>query len=234
MVRPSKQSSEFLSTFLQYLANMQLNDCNRLPALTKLSQELSASVASLREQLEVARALGFVEVKPKTGIRRVDYSFTPAVTQSLHYAIACDPDYFQAYADMRNHIEAAYWFEAVSQLSVEDHEHLRGLIQRAQEKLDGNPVQIPHGEHRDLHLSIYRRLNNPFVLGLLEAYWDVYESIGLNVYTDFTYLQQVWAYHAKMVEAICTGHYAVGYQTLIDHLDLLYQRSKPLSRQMFE
>jgi DNA-binding FadR family transcriptional regulator len=233
MVRPN-ETNESLSTFLKYLANQQSNDCNRLPALAKLSHELTVSVASLREQLEVARALGFVEVKPKTGIRRNNYSFKPAVTQSLHYAIACDPEYFQEYADLRNHIETSYWYQAVSQLTVEDHEYLQSLIQQAQEKLDSPQVQIPHSEHRALHLSIYRRLNNPFVLGLLEAYWEVYESAGLDVYTDLDYLKQVWRYHAKMVDAICSGHYALGYQILVDHLDLLYQRSKPLSRQMFE
>jgi DNA-binding FadR family transcriptional regulator len=228
------QFSDTLSKFLQYLAAQRSNGCNRLPALTQLSQELGISVASLREQLEVARAMGFVEVKPKTGIRKVDYSFKPAVAQSLKFAIACEPEHFQAYSDLRKHIESAYWFEAVSQLSAEDHEGLRGLILRAQEKLEGKPVQIPHSEHRELHLSIYRHLQNPFVLGLLEAYWEVYESAGFDVFTDLAYLQQVWQYHGRMVEAICTGHYAMGYQALMDHLDLLYQRSKPLSRQMFE
>jgi DNA-binding FadR family transcriptional regulator len=223
-----------LSKFLQYLAIHPSNDCTRLPALAKLSQELEISVASLREQLEVARALGLVEVKPKTGIRKINYSFKPAVTQSLHFAIASQPESFQAYADLRNHIEAAYWYQAVSQLTAEDHAYLGSLIEKAQEKLQGTPVQIPHQEHRELHLSIYRHLDNPFVLGLLEAYWEVYESTGLAVFTDLVYLQQVWQYHARMVEAICTGHYAVGYQALMDHLDLLYQRSKPLSRQMFE
>lgn len=229
-----KQTPETLSAFLRYLAGRQTQDCHRLPALAKLSDELAVSVASLREQLEVARSLGLVEVKPKTGIRRVDYSFKPAVVQSLQYAIACEPGFFQAYADLRRHIESAYWYEAVSQLTAEDHEHLRTLVSLAQEKLVGRPVQIPHREHRDLHLSIYSRLGNTFVLGLLEAYWDVYETAGLDLYTDLEYLHKVWQYHTKMVEAICTGDFAFGYQTLMDHLDLFYQRSKPLSRQMFE
>jgi DNA-binding FadR family transcriptional regulator len=233
MVRP-KQSLDTLSPFLQYLAHELPNDCTRLPALANLSRELELSVASLREQMEVARALGFVEVKPKTGIRRINYSFTPAVVKSLHYAIACDPSHFQAFADLRNHLEMSYWYQAVSLLTTEDHEYLRNLIQLAQEKLEGQPVQIPHNEHKALHLHIYHRLDNPFVLGLLEAYWEVYESAGLDVYTDLVYLHQVWQYHEKMVDAICTGHYTVGYQTLSDHLDLLYQRTKPLSRQMFE
>ena len=58
-----------LSEFLQYLASHEQGE-QSLPALTTLGQELGISVASLREQLEVARALGFVEVRPRIGIRR--------------------------------------------------------------------------------------------------------------------------------------------------------------------
>ena len=54
------------------------------------------------------------------------------------------------------------------------------LIERALEKLRGTPVQVPHEEHRKLHLMIYSRLDNPFVTGILEAYWDAYEAVGFK------------------------------------------------------
>ncbi len=111
---------------------------------------------------------------------------------------------------------------------------MHNLIDRAEEKLKGNPIQIPHAEHRELHLSIYRRLNNPFVIGILEAYWEAYEAVGLNLYADLTYLQTVWAYHRRMVEAISTGNASEGYHALVEHTDLLMQRSRPVPRQEFE
>jgi DNA-binding GntR family transcriptional regulator len=55
-------------------------------------------------------------------------------------------------------------------LTLADQAELQALIQRAFEKLDGHPIQIPHSEHRQLHLTIYSRLNNPFVNGVLEAF----------------------------------------------------------------
>lgn len=131
-------------------------------------------------------------------------------------------------------MEAAYWYQAVSQLTLEDHQLLRDLVVRAHQKLRGHPVQIPHSEHRELHLSIYRRLDNPFVLGILDTYWELYEAVGLAVYTDYSYLEKVWQYHERMVEAICAGNFAAGYQALNEHVDLLYQRSRPVSRQKFE
>ena len=183
-----------ISEFLRYLASHTEAE-NGLVALTELSRELGISVAGLREQLEVARALGLVEVRPRTGTRRRPYTFTPAVKQSLQYALALDSSYFQQYSELRNHIEAAYWDEAVTKLTDEEKNELQNLVERAQEKLRGAPIQVPHEEHRRLHLLIYSRLNNPFVTGLLEAYWDAYETVGLNVYAGgMDYLQEVWQY----------------------------------------
>jgi DNA-binding FadR family transcriptional regulator len=222
-----------LSEFLQYLAS-DVQDNDRVPSLSELSRKLGVSIASLREQLEVARALGFVEVRPKTGIRRLPFSFRPAVEQSLAYAIASDAQCFEVYSDFRQHVEEAYWYEAVSRLDQDDRQNLKDLVARAQEKLQRKPIQIPHQEHRELHLLIYKRLNNTFVMGTLEAYWDLYEAIGLDVYTDFQYLEQVWAYHRKMVDAVCDGRFDAGYQVLIEHMDLLNERTKASPRHAFE
>jgi len=211
-----------LSEFLQYLASHEQGE-QSLPALTTLGQELGISVASLREQLEVARALGFVEVRPRIGIRRQQYSFAPAARQSLQYALALDKNNFTAYADLRRHIETAYWYEAVNMILPEDHSALKNLVARAWTKLRGSPIEIPHPEHRELHLTIYRRLNNPFVTGLLTTYWDAYEAVGLNFFADYEYLTEVWNYHQKMVEAICTNDAEAGYIALTEHSDLINQ-----------
>jgi len=215
-----------LSGFMQYLAR-EKTDGERLPSLAELSNQLEVSIASLREQLEVARALGLVKVQPKKGIHRQPYQFTPAVLKSLAYASAIDPAYFfHAFSDLRTHVEASYWHEAVQSLTQEDHHRLRELVEQASSKLEGQPIHIPHAEHRELHLTIYRRLNNPFVIGILEAYWEAYEAVGLNLYNDISYLKTVWDYHRLMVEAICSGDIAAGYRAQIEHTDLLQQRTR--------
>jgi DNA-binding FadR family transcriptional regulator len=213
-----------ISEFLRYLASHSEAE-NALPTLNELSRELGISVAALREQLEVARALGLVEVKPRTGTRRLSYTFTPAVRQSLGYALALQSDHFQEFSDLRNHLETAYWNEAVKRLTLSDRNELQTLIDRAFDKLGSDPVQVPHEEHRQLHLKIYQRLDNPFVTGLLEAYWEAYEAVGLNMYAgSIDYLREVWQYHARMVESICNGNYEVGRQALIQHVALLAHR----------
>ena len=222
------------SQFLQYLVsfspetNAEGDVCAQLPPLSTLSKEMGISVAGLREQLEVAEAIGFVEVKPRTGIRRLPYSFLPAVRQTLTYAVAMDQSNFSAFSDLRNHIESAYWEQAARLLTWDDHQLLQGMLTKAWQKLRGNPIQIPHSEHRQLHLLIYSRLENLFVLGLLEAFWEIYEAVGLNLYADYNYLNQVWTYHQDMVDAICNGDFEAGYRALVEHKDLLYHRPHPV------
>jgi DNA-binding FadR family transcriptional regulator len=218
--------------FTQYLLKTikEEGSNRRLPNLSEISKELNLSVSIIREQLEAAKVLGFVEARPRIGVRPLPYSFLPAVRESLLYALELDYKYFDQFAKLRNNIEASFWFEAVKCLSEEDHNRLKEIITIAWKKLTSSQIQIPHDEHRMLHLNIFRKLNNPFVTGILEAYWDAYEIAGLNLYTDYDYLREVWQYHEMLVEAICSGDYSAGYQALIKHSELLYHRPVQLNK----
>src|SRR6266508_5507701 len=132
-----------LSEFLRYLATHEEVE-HGIPTLKNLSVKLGVSVASLREQLEVARALGLVEIKPRLGMKRRDYSFTPAIRQSLGYALTLNNEHFRKYAELRNHVESAFWHQAVCKLTESDKQELKRLVARAWEKLRGTPIQVPH------------------------------------------------------------------------------------------
>ena len=209
------------SEFIDYLLQTSDSNTETLPALKDLSQQIGISVSTLREQLEAAKVLGLVDVKPRRGIRLLPYSFTPAVDASLCYAIQQDQTYFEDFVDLRRHLEYAYFPTAVDLLQKSDHQDLRHLVKSAWEKLQGKPVRIPHQEHRQLHLTFFKRLNNVFVSGLLEAYWDAYEAVGLNVYTDLDYLEQVWTYHEELVEMAIQKNKNRGSEILREHFELM-------------
>ena len=215
-----RNSSEFFEYLISH--SKENPDETRLPSLSDLSIRLDISVARLREQLEAAKTLGLVEVRPRTGIKNLPYTFYDAIWHSLSYAIEIDHAYFNKFASLRRHVEMAYWYEAVVKLTQEDREALKELITQARKKLGGIPPRVPHEEHRGFHLLIFRRLENPFVQGILESYWSAYESIGLSLYTDIKYLEEVWSFHEQMVDAICSGDYDAGYQALTQHTDLLH------------
>ncbi|MBX2999206.1 MAG: FadR family transcriptional regulator [Caldilineaceae bacterium] len=216
--------SQIESDFLRYLITHGCEAGTRLPALSQISEELKISVGKLREQLEVARALGLVDARPRRGLECNEYSFQPAVFQSLIFALNLDRSLFHAYSTLRCQLEIAFWEEAVSRLTIDDKAELLALVDAAWAKLKQERIQIPHAEHRAFHLTIFRRLENPFVSGLLEAYWDAYEAVDLNTYADYTYLTAVWQYHQQIAEAIAHEAYSEARQLHQDHMLLLNTR----------
>ncbi len=209
------------SEFLQYLIDHQISPGDRLPTLSNISAELGISVGKLREQLEVARSLGFVSVRPRVGIQREPFSFATAVFKSVMFSLGTGETAFSQLAEMRRTVENGFWHEAVTRLTLADKEQLQDVVNRAYEKLHGDPVHVPNGEHRQLHLLIFSRLENPFVKGLLEAYWDAYEASELTRYARYEYWLGVWQYHARIVKALMADDFEQGRQLLQEHFELL-------------
>lgn len=209
------------SDLLNYLVERQLAPGERLPALPDLANELGVSVGKLREQLELARHLDLVSVRPRLGIRREPFNFLPAVRTSLLFGMMTGEATFEQFSVLRQHIETSMWFEAVDALEPADKERLQEIMRQAWQKLQGDPVHIPNGEHRQFHLAIFSRLDNPFVQGLLTAYWDAYEASELTRFADYQYWLTVWNYHGQIVDAIVNNDYEQGRQLLIEHFNLL-------------
>ena len=210
------------SDFLNFIIRQGFQPGDRLPSIQELTDDthLDMSANKVREQLEVARMMGWVEVRSKRGTRIKEYAFTPAVRLSALYALACG-ERFESFASLRNHVEAAYWNEACALLTHTDLDSMQGCIDSANQKLDSPPIHIPNPEHRLFHLSVFTHLENPFVLGILEAYWDLYEEVGVNRYMDYSYLRQVWDYHSRILRLIRSGDFDLARTAFIEHTSLL-------------
>jgi DNA-binding FadR family transcriptional regulator len=207
--------------FLSYLAKKAVKGDFQIPPLSILSQELGMSVSSLREQMELARTLGLIEAHPRSGIQLQPYSFKPAVIRSLAYSIMSNKKAFDEFSDLRKNLEKAYFPKAVRLLSSENILQMQVLVKHAKNKLGSNPIQIPHPEHRQFHLSMYINLGNEFVTSLLEAYWMMYESVGLDLYTDLAHLIKVWNYHERIINLINEGQFDQSYEFLVEHMELI-------------
>lgn len=216
------------SEFLTYLVDCQLTPGDRLPTLSQISEELGISVGKLREQLEVARSLGLVSVRPRVGIQRESFDFAPAILTSLLFSLGTGEAAFSQYSQLRRAIETSFWDEAVRRLTVEDKEYLKELVAKAWAKLKGSPIHVPNGEHRLLHLTIFSRLENPFVQGVLAAYWEAYEASELTRFVHYQYWIDVWTYHEKIVDALCENDFERGRRLLVEHFSLLSEVSEPI------
>ncbi len=210
------------SDLLNYIVRKGYKPGDRLPSIQELTSDshLDMSASKVREQLEVARTLGWVEVRSKRGTVVQDYSFTSAIRLSALYGLACG-EHFEHFASLRNHVEIAYWNEACELLTDDDFAIMKDCITIAERKLNSPTIHIPNEEHRIFHLTVFKHLENPFVIGILEAYWDLYEEVGVNRYMDYTYLRQVWDYHAKILALLCDKDYDSARQAFVEHTRLL-------------
>lgn len=232
-MRKMARSGSNLSDLLGYLVTIKGGDATRVPALADLSQTLGISVATLREQLEAARLLGVVEVKPRAGIRKISYEFKPAALASLTYGLETGELSFKQLSEFRKHLEAAYFTEAAQLLTEKDLHELNAIVRNALQKLKF-PAQLPVNEHRDFHLVIYRNLDNKLLNGILETYWELYHSMGYDIYPDRDYVERVWQYHARIVEQVQQRNFDQGLKLLLEHMDMMNQREKSIPRLSFE
>jgi DNA-binding GntR family transcriptional regulator len=76
-------------------------------------------------------------------------------------------------------------------------------------------------------MVIFRRLENPFVYGLLEAYWEAYEAVELNTYADLQYWKEAWRFHALILEHLDAGRPEAALEAFKEHTTLLRHRTPP-------
>jgi GntR family transcriptional repressor for pyruvate dehydrogenase complex len=196
----------------------------KLPPMDELAEELGVSRGKLREELIAIQAYGIAEMRPGDGTYVRPFDFYTATRTLALYAIECDRKHFDQLYEVRIQLEFAFWERAARNLTQEDTARLQRIIERAEKKLHGIPVEIPHDEHREFHTIIFSRLENKFALGILKAYWDAYEAVGLHRYFELSYYESMWDSHRKMVEAIVEGRYEDGKEILAHHFTLLGDR----------
>lgn len=231
MIKTAMKTSK--NKLLQYLADAGRFNWD-IPSISELSRLLGMSTASVREQLEVARSLGIVEVKPRLGIQKLPYSLNSVLTLSLRYGVQMEPGLSDEVAELRKHLEQAYWYEAVAQLKAEDLQYLNAIVDEAMRKVHNTPVLLPRQEHREFHLGIYRPLGNGLLYSLLESFWDLFTESEISIYADQTFLENTWVWHRKMLVAIEKHEYEQGYEALCIHFDAVKIEKKAVLLQRFE
>jgi len=218
----------FMQTIAQYLLDAESRRCAgervKLPPMGDLAAEFGVSRGKLREELIAAQAYGVVEMRPGDGTYVRPFDFYTAIRPAVLFGIACDRQNFLHIRELRAQLELTYWDAAVRALTENDLRDLRAIVDRAVGKLKGRPIEIPHAEHRALHMSIFGKLDNPFVVGLLQAYWDAYESVELQFYFDYSYFTAMWDRHGALVDALETGDLDTGKEVLTQHFTLLENR----------
>ncbi|MCA9882058.1 MAG: FadR family transcriptional regulator [Anaerolineae bacterium] len=193
-----------------------------LPTIKELASReyLGVSTSKIREQLEVARALGIVDVRSRTGTQLKPLNFAQPVRLAALYALGQNPESFEQLNDLRIGIEVTFWQRACETLTEQELCTMREMIENAHRQLNSHPIHIPFAEHRKFHLTMFKKLDNPFVIGILEAYWDVYDVVASNQYAEYSYLLEVWQHHENILDAIVAGNFDAALEYFIKHTQL--------------
>lgn len=217
-----------MATVTQYLIDAGPKGCGedpvKLPSLGDLAREMGVSRGKLREELIAAQAYGVVEMRPGDGTYVHPFDFYTAIRPAVIYSIACDRSNFEHFRRLRAYLEVLFWEEATHALDADDHAALMRIVEEAERKLASRPIEIPHAEHRELHLRIFSKLENPFVQGLLQAYWDAYEAVELHLFFELSYYTEMWDSHRALVTALQQGQPQEGKRILTAHFSILENR----------
>ncbi len=211
------------SPFLTYLVQNGVLSGDRLPTLAEISHEMGVSIGKLREEVGLARAWGLVSLRPRVGMQREPFDFAAIMLPAVLFGLSTGDITFQQLSQLRRGLETSLWQDAVQSLLPEDLRQLRALVAAAQAKLQAAQVEIPFAEHRDLHLTIFSRLQNPLVTGLLSVYWEAYQASEITRYNSYYYWVEVWSYHDAIVSALENQAFDQGRALLIEHFNLLPQ-----------
>lgn len=228
------ESGEEVKSLLDYFsARYREGEKSSLPPLTELSKELGVSVASLREQLEVARAFGLVEVRPRTGITINDYSFRPAAARSFLYSVKLDQGYFTQLTGLWKSVEMSFIRPVLQKLSEDGISKITEIVNKANNKIHSTPAQIPHEEERSLHEYLFEKSGNQFVFGIVEAFWDTYEAVGLNIYTSYDWLEEKWGSYLAFANALARGDFSEGeivWDKILQVFDTPHEKSMQINK----
>ncbi len=186
---------------LHFLAEASKNE-KEIPSIAELSGILGVSIANVREQLEVAKQLGFVEVRPRTGIQKKAFSLVPLINLGMNYGMRCESSLLDDYINLRAHLELAYWDEAAKNLNNDQLDYMQFLVEVAFRKLQRIPAIIPDEEQSEFHLSIFRPLANKVLINILEAYWELEDANGLKFFTDLDDMLAAWSKRQVIVDAL--------------------------------
>ena len=207
------------SEFLDYLITNDIAPGDSLPTLAEISDELGVSIGKLREEVACARADGIVSVKPRVGMRREAYDFLPGIIKSIGFALATGDAHFNQLSQLRKAVESSLWHDAIPLLTDQNISNLQSLIDSALRALASG--KIPHREHEAFHLGMFANIDNPFATGILRSYWTVYTDSEFNSYKPFSYWEEVWAYHQRIVDNIVAKSFEEARLLLIEHFNLL-------------
>ena len=192
-----------------------------LPSEAALSQELGISRASLREGIKSLEALGIVEVRHGEGIFVKAFSFD-SIFNNLPYSFAVDGRSLHDLMQVRGALEEGLMAMLVTRIDAASVQRLEALLEAMQVKAERG--RTFEEEDHNFHRELYSSLNNPFVVRLVDLFWELFHRLhGRDLIAQPALLQSVRE-HRAIVEALKRGDAAATTTAMRDHFANVRQR----------
>lgn len=187
------------SAIKSYIEEHQLTAGDPLPSEATLARELGTSRASLREGIKSLEALGIVEVRRGEGLFVKAFSLD-SIFNNLPYSFTIDGHSLRELTQLRGALEEGLMWMVVQHIDAGIIQQLEGLLQKME--LKARAAQTFEIEDQAFHRTLYIPLNNPFVLQMVDLFWEIFQRLHANEAVQKTALLRSAKEHRAIVEAL--------------------------------
>lgn len=158
----------------RYIEEHHLKQGDCLPPESRLAEELGISRPSLREAVKALESLGIIESRHGEGIFVKPFSFD-SILENLPYSMISGDAQITDLLYVRTYLEIGAVPALLKYIQPENIQQLRRLADSMMQK--ATLQQTFADEDRAFHAALYRCLDNPFLLALIDLFWNVFNNM---------------------------------------------------------
>ena len=224
-IKQEKISTKIVEQIKSLIKEGDLKPGDALPPERELVKVFNVSRASLREALNSLAGMGFLEMSQKQ--RTIVKSLAGGrMTEPLHLLIKDDIQTVFELIEVRKAIETWNAFHAAKRAKTDDIVRLEKSIASMKAKLEQRISVVE--DDADFHLAIAEATHNKIQTHLMFSIYDLLKE-SLGGYYELIDMQDVYAQHCMVVEAIKKRDADLAGRRMREHLDYVESRVKEFS-----
>jgi GntR family transcriptional repressor for pyruvate dehydrogenase complex len=224
-IKASKISDEVYNQIVSLISKGQLKPGDKIPSEREMASELGISRQSIREALNRAEVMGFIEVRQGEGSFILSSVHEP-LKPPLTVIIEKEAEKIFEFLEMRKLIEGWCAEKAALEGTAEDLDNMRAILEEMKEIASKDK----RWEELDvaLHFSIAHATHNVVAIHIMEA-------LKINFGTFFRFRSSIassekmdvlWQHHNEIFQAIRRRDSLLAKQKVIDHLNFIEEKIK--------
>jgi DNA-binding FadR family transcriptional regulator len=153
----------------RYIIENNLRPGAPLPSEGDLAERLGVGRNSVREAVKALEALGIIEVKVGSGLFVRGFSLDPLLNNLTDLMLA-DVELLSEIREARRFLEIGMIDHVIDAVDERQLAHLRSILKEWRESASDRGYSAEHD--RAFHQAVWDNLNNRFVSGILERFWE--------------------------------------------------------------